>query len=182
LILPRLDQAAEFSTWRPARNAVLERANGGTLLIEEISEISLDTQAKLFRVLQTGEFKRFATHQSVKTNVRIIATTGRDLAQMVTSSEFQPDFYSYLTAARIDIPPLRDRREDVPALLDHYVDLIAESLGLGPKKLSPDVVNFFATHSWPRNVTELQAVLELSLLHSSGDTVRMADLTSELGI
>jgi DNA-binding NtrC family response regulator len=158
----------------------LERANGGTILLETISEIPLSVQGKLLHVFQTGEFKRFFLEEPIKVDLRVIATTTRNLADCVATGEFSQDLYTYMTGVVISLPPLRERREDIRRLLDFYLHTIVESFGIGPKKLAPDVLDFLGSYPWPGNFRELQAVLEISLLKASSDSVKLGDLPSEM--
>ena len=161
---------------------VLQRTDGGTLVLEHISSLSLWNQRKFTPAFQTGHFSRLPGDliSPIEFDVRLIATTRDHLPELVAGGKFLQEFYSYLTAFTIHIPLLRERKEDIPALLDHYLPLAADGLGLPRKKLSRELVDFFLSYPWPGNITELQAVLELALLQSTGDTVRVRDLPSEM--
>ena len=167
-----LIEAELFGLYRTATSGVerkpgfLERANSGTILLETILEISLGVQEKLLHVFQTGEFVTLFRQEPIKVDLRVIATTTKNLADCVTTGEFSQDLYTYMNSVVISVPPFRERREDLPRLLDFYLRMIAESFGLGPKKLAPDVLDFLVSYPWPGNFRELQAVLEISLLKS----------------
>ena len=167
-------------TWVEPKPGFLERANGGTILLETILEIPLSVQGKLLRVFQTGEFMRIFRQEPIKVDLRVIATTTQNLADCVTTGEFSQDLYTYMNGVVISLPPFRERREDIPRLLDFYLRMIVESFGIGPKKLAPDVLDFLVSYPWLGNFRELQAVLEISLLKANSDTVKLEDLPSEM--
>jgi Nif-specific regulatory protein len=149
-------------------------------VIAEICWLDLTEQARLVPVFQTGEFRRFFDKQTTKIDVRVITTTEPNLLHAIDCGKFLQEFYSSINAVTIDVPLLRERKEDIPALIDHYLPLAAAGLGRRRKKLASEVFDFFLSYQWPGNVSELQAVLEVSLRQSSGDTVRMLDLPSEM--
>lgn len=158
----------------------LESANGGTILIAEIADLSPRLQEKLLRVFQTGEISGFLTKKTITVDVRVLATTTQNLADSVAAGYFLPDLYNHISAAVTHLPPLRERREEIPRLLNYYLDRIVHSRGIDSKKIAPDVVDFLVSYPWPGNLRELQAVLEIGLLRSNGETVRMEDLPSEI--
>ncbi len=141
-----------------------ERAHRGTLLLDEISEMRLDLQAKLLRVLQEQEFERVGGTSSIKVDVRIIATTNRDLAAEVEAGTFRQDLYYRLSTIPIQIPPLRDRPEDVPVLALRFAMKVAHELGKKIEGLSPDALSALQQYSWPGNVRELQHVMERAVI------------------
>jgi DNA-binding NtrC family response regulator len=130
---------------------VFEQAHGGTLVIDEVGDLSLDLQGKLLRVLDRGEVRRVGAQHAIHVDVRIVATTRRDLDAMVQAGQFRDDLFFRLAVARIELPPLRKRLEDVPALVDHFW----RTLG-GPAGPPPDLVTRFVAGNWPGNVRELQ--------------------------
>jgi transcriptional regulator with PAS, ATPase and Fis domain len=143
-----------------------ERAHRGTLLLDEISEMRLDLQAKLLRVLQEQEFERVGGSQPIKVDVRIIATTNRDLAVEAAAGTFRQDLYYRLSVIPVSIPPLRDRREDVPLLATRFAVRTAEEVGKRFEGITPEAMAVLQAYAWPGNVRELQHVIERAVILS----------------
>jgi transcriptional regulator with GAF, ATPase, and Fis domain len=144
-----------------------ELANGGTIFLDEIGELPLDTQVALLRVLQEREFERVGGTQPVKIDVRIIAATNRDLEAAVANGTFRPDLYYRLNVFPIQVPPLRERQDDVLMLLEYFVDRFAQKMGKHFKKIDKRTVELFRSYPWPGNIRELQNVVERSVIVSS---------------
>jgi two-component system nitrogen regulation response regulator GlnG len=141
------------------REGKFEQATGGTLMLDEISDMPLVLQAKLLRVLQEREFSRVGGHTLLPADCRIVTATNRDLEQTVAAGKFREDLFFRLKVVVVNVPPLRDRREDVPLLVDLFLDRINRNHGFQVKGLSPDALSVLAEHSWPGNVRELENVL-----------------------
>ncbi len=156
-----------------------ELANGGTLFLDEVGELPLDLQAKLLRVLQEGEFERVGGSQTLKTDVRVIAATNRDLEQRCREGQFRPDLYYRLNVFPIQSPALRDRCEDVPLLVRHFVQKYAASLGKTIETVPLATLARLQTYSWPGNVRELQHVIERAVIVSRGATLEFGDWLRE---
>jgi DNA-binding NtrC family response regulator len=146
------------------REGRFELAHGGTILLDEISEISSSVQAKLLRVLQERELERVGGNRTIKVDVRVIATTNRDLEQSVEKKEFRQDLFFRLNVVPIHVPPLRERKEDVPALADEFMRRFVRKHGTDVRGFSPDALNVLTNHSWPGNVRELQNVVERAVI------------------
>jgi len=144
-----------------------ELANGGTIFLDEIGELPLDTQVALLRVLQEREFERVGGTQPVKVDVRVIAATNRDLEAAVANGTFRPDLYYRLNVFPIQIPPLRERQDDVLMLLEYFVSRFAQKMGKHFKKIDKRTVELFRSYPWPGNIRELQNVVERSVIVSS---------------
>jgi PAS domain S-box-containing protein len=144
-----------------------ELANGGTIFLDEIGEVPLDTQVALLRVLQEREFERVGGTQPVKIDVRVIAATNRDLETAVASGTFRPDLYYRLNVFPIQIPPLRKRQDDVLMLLEFFVHRFAQKMGKHFEKIDKRTVELFRSYPWPGNIRELQNVVERSVIVSS---------------
>lgn len=144
-----------------------ERADRGTLLLDEISEMRVDLQAKLLRVLQEQEFERVGGTSPIKVDVRIIATTNRDLAEEVQAGNFRSDLYYRLNTIPVQIPPLRDRKEDIPALAYKFALRTAEELGKDLRGITPEALALLQRYEWPGNVRELQHIIERAVILSS---------------
>jgi DNA-binding NtrC family response regulator len=160
---------------------LFQSADGGTLLLDEISEISAPLQAKLLRVLQEREIRRVGGVEAIFVDARIVATTNRDLAAEVRRGRFRPDLYHRLNVLRIDVPPLRERPEDVRALSDHVLDRKAQEHEVPRPRLDTSARRALEMHDWPGNVRELENVLERALLLSQGGTITGSDLALEKG-
>jgi DNA-binding NtrC family response regulator len=143
-----------------------ERANHGTLLLDEVTEMRLDLQAKLLRVLQEQEFERVGGDTPVRVDTRIIATSNRDLPTAIASGEFRQDLFYRLSVIPISVPPLRERREDVPLLAMRFVMRTAIELGKDIQGIAPDALEWLQTHDWPGNVRELQHTVERAVILS----------------
>jgi len=154
-----------------------EMAHGGTLLLDEISETPLRFQAKLLRVLEQQEFERVGGNENIRINVRIISTTNKDLAEEVRLSRFRQDLYYRLSGVRLVIPPLRQRREDLPELVWHFVNLYARDTQRRITKLDPTMMDIFAEYHWPGNVRQLRNVVLTSLILGVGETLCLADVS-----
>jgi DNA-binding NtrC family response regulator len=147
-----------------------ERAHGGTLLLDEITEMRLDLQAKLLRVLQEQEFERVGGTSTIKVDVRIIATTNRTLEESVERNEFRRDLFYRLSVMPIHIPALRERPDDIPILAHHFAQRAAAELGGGREisAIAPDVISLLQRYQWPGNVRELQHAVERAVILTSG--------------
>jgi len=150
----------------------LEAANLGTLFLDEIGDIPLELQAKLLRVLQDGEFERLGGTQTQRANVRLVAATNKNLAKLVALNQFRRDLYYRLNVFPIVVPPLRDRREDIPLLVRHFVGIYAERMKKQIENIPTEVMEAFAGHSWPGNIRELQNFIERSVILTDGNTLR----------
>ncbi len=148
------------------REGRFELAHGGTILLDEISEVSLQVQAKLLRVLQERELERVGGSRTIKVDVRVLATTNRKLEESVENKEFRQDLFFRLNVVPIPVPPLRDRLEDVPLLAQQFMQRFARKHGVRVKGLADDGLKALVGHSWPGNVRELQNVVERAVILS----------------
>jgi DNA-binding NtrC family response regulator len=149
-----------------------ERADGGTLLLDEISEMRLDLQAKLLRVIQEQEFERVGGHQAIRVDVRLIATTNRDLRTDADSGKFRQDLYYRLNVMPIHLPTLRERREDIPVLVHHFVGKATQQLGVEVTGVAPEAISLLQQRDWPGNIRELANVVERAVILSRGGLLR----------
>jgi two-component system nitrogen regulation response regulator GlnG len=157
-----------------------EQANGGTLFLDEIGDMPAELQTRLLRVLADGEFYRVGGHTPVKVDVRIIAATHQDLDQRVRQGQFREDLFHRLNVIRLNIPPLRERAEDIPLLLRFFLVRAAQELAVETKTLRPDVEAYLATLEWPGNVRQLENLCRWLTVMASGKEVHMEDLPNEL--
>src|SRR5881398_625271 len=153
-----------------------ELAHGGTLLLDEIGDVPLDLQPKLLRVLEEQEFERVGSAHTIRSDVRVIAATNRPLEKLVEAGEFRADLYYRLNVFPIDLPPLRERAEDIPLLVRHFVMQHARKLGRRIDSISADVIETLVRHPWPGNVRELQHVLHRAVIMSQGGSLELPPL------
>jgi len=154
----------------------IELAEGGTLFLDEIANISVQMQARLLRVVQEREISRVGSTQRKKIDVRIVSATNRDLQQAVRDGNFREDLFYRLNVIHIEVPPLRDRIEDIPALAAHYVKKLAAERRRPAPAISDEAMRFLKTHEWPGNVRELINALEYAVVTCEGDRIGLRDL------
>jgi len=152
-----------------------EVTNGATIFLDEIGELPLELQPKLLRVLQDGEFERLGSSQTIKADVRIIAATNRNLEEEVRNGRFREDLWYRLNIFPITVPPLRERMEDLPLLVEFFVDKISRKLGKSIKNIPTSVMNTLQNYNWPGNIRELENVIERAVINSSGPKLRLMD-------
>jgi two-component system nitrogen regulation response regulator GlnG len=163
------------------RRGRFEQADGGTLFLDEIGDMSPALQTRLLRVLAEGEFYRVGGQQPVKVDVRVIAATHQDLESRVRDGLFREDLLHRLNVIRIEVPPLRQRREDIPELLRHYLDVAALEIGVAPKVLADDAEAVLVAFDWPGNVRQLVNACRRLTVLAAGREITRADLPSDLG-
>ena len=169
-------EKGSFTGATDQRDGRFELADGGTILLDEISEISLGLQAKLLRVLQEREFERVGGNKTIKVDVRVLATTNRDLFKAVQKGDFREDLYYRLNVFPIQVPPLRDRTGDVELLATHFLERFSREHGIKTAGFSPDGMAGLVAHNWPGNVRELQNVVERAAILTEEGTPITADL------
>jgi len=160
-----------FTSAIAAKKGLFEVANGGTLFLDEIATMGMDTQAKILRVLQDRRFMHLGGIQEIQVDVRIIAATNVDLRQEVREGRFREDLFYRLNVIAIELPPLRSRREDIPALALHFLKRYAEENGLPVRSIAPDAMRALVDYDWPGNVRELENVIERGVVLSSGPII-----------
>jgi two-component system, NtrC family, response regulator AtoC len=163
-----------------AKPGRFELAHEGTLFLDEIGEIPVEMQVKLLRVLQESEFERVGGIKTIKVDVRVVAATNRDLQSDLQTGAFREDLYYRLNVVPIQLPPLRERTEDIPALVDHFVTKFNERLKKKILGVEPDAVECLVNHPWPGNIRELENVIERTVLFSEGPMIRLPELPPEL--
>ena len=162
------------------RHGRFEQADGGTLFLDEIGDMPLDVQTRLLRVLADGQFYRVGGHQPVQVDVRIIAATHQNLEKRVADGEFREDLFHRLNVIRIHIPALKERREDIPQLAQHFLLRAAKELNVEAKSLHPDTQTYISRLPWPGNVRQLENVCRWLTVMASGQEVLVGDLPTEL--
>jgi formate hydrogenlyase transcriptional activator len=149
-----------------------EMADKGTLFLDEVGDIPPGLQPKLLRVLQEQEFERLGSTRTHQVDVRLVAATNRNLVEMVRRNEFRSDLYYRLNVFPIALPPLRARREDIPALVEHFVEIYARRMGKQIDEISSEIMSELALYAWPGNIRELQNFIERSVILSSGSVLQ----------
>ncbi|MHC4598440.1 MAG: sigma-54 interaction domain-containing protein [Planctomycetota bacterium] len=165
-----------FTGAERTRKGRFELADGGTLFLDEIAEMSLAAQAKILRTVEYHEFERVGGESTLQTNVRILASTNRDILDLVEKGGFRADLYYRLNEVSIEIPPLRERKGDIPLLVDHFVKECNRKYEKKIEGLSPAAMDQVAAHDWPGNVRELRAAIKRGVTCASGDRVLPEDL------
>jgi two-component system nitrogen regulation response regulator NtrX len=148
-----------------------ELADEGTLFLDEVGDMSLSTQSKVLRVIETQEFQRVGGSRNIKVDVRIISATNKDLIEEVKKGAFREDLLYRLNVIPITISPLRERKEDIPALVEHFLEYFATEYGQRPKKISPDAIKILEAYDWPGNIRELRNVIERLVIMTSSNTI-----------
>ncbi|MDP6447559.1 MAG: sigma-54 dependent transcriptional regulator, partial [Pirellulaceae bacterium] len=165
-----------FTDARTDREGAFEYANGGTLFLDEVGDMPLSTQAKLLRVLEQHEITRVGDNAPLKVNVRVLSATNHDLESLIELNRFRRDLYFRLKVVTIELPPLRDRREDITPLVDHFRRDFAKKHNNQVRRVSPDVMRRFYTYDWPGNVRELRNVIENMVIMDDDQELGVDDL------
>jgi transcriptional regulator with PAS, ATPase and Fis domain len=158
----------------------VEAAQGGTLFLDEIAELPLDLQPYLLRVLEGGEVYPLGSNRARIVRFRLIAACNRDLRVEVKAQRFRMDLFYRISVTSLHLPPLRERKEDVPTLVAHFADAVAQRYASPPKRFTPEVLHVFERYPWPGNLRELRNVVEAMMLMSEGDDVTLASLPVDL--
>ncbi len=161
------------------KKGLFEVADGGTILLDEIGDMAVGAQAKVLRVLQSGELMRVGGSKLINVDVRVLAATHRNLTELVTAGEFREDLYFRLNVVPIAVPPLRERPGDIELLVHHFIDVTCEENGLAPRRVAPEAIAALRAHPWPGNVRELRNVIERMVILSDGD-LGVDDVPAEL--
>ena len=177
-------EAGPDPTAVPRRAGVLERAHGGTLLLDEVSDMPIETQGKIVRALQDQTFERVGGSSRVKVDVRVLAITNRDLQAEIAAGRFREDLYYRLAVVPLRMPSLRERREDIPELARHFMTRAAENSGMFPRELSADALAALQAYDWPGNVRQLRNLMDWLLIMAPGgpgDAIRADMLPPDIG-
>jgi len=172
-------KAGAFTGANKDKKGLLEEANGGTLLLDEIGEMNLDLQAKLLRVLESQTFIKVGDTQTQQVNVRILAATNKDLKADALSGKFRSDLYYRLSVFTITLPPLRERKADIPALAAYYLKEFANKVNRSVPKMDDKILSILSSHSWKGNIRELKNIIERLVILSDGDVLSATALPPE---
>ena len=164
------------------RKGDFERADTGTLFFDEIGDMHIEAQPKFLRVLENQAFTRLGGTQTIRTDVRIVAATNKDIKALVAAKKFREDLYYRLALFEIRIPPLRERREDIPPLVDVFLSGFSVKYGKRVMKISPEVLDFFTDSAWPGNIRELKLILEKMVILTTTNELTSSDLPSDIAI
>jgi len=167
-----------FTTAVKDKKGLFESADGGTLFLDEIGELSMNVQAKLLRVLQEGAFERVGDTKTIRTHVRIVAATNRNLKKLSESAEFREDLYFRLAVFPVEVPPLRERKEEIAPLVKFFIEKHAEKLGKLIKSADPSYIKKLSEYGFPGNIRELENVVERSIILTTGTKLEPATLPS----
>ncbi len=173
-------ERGSFTGATAQRLGKFEMCDGGTIFLDEIGDMTPTTQTKILRVLQEGEIQRVGGVETIKVNVRVIAATNKDLEDLVRAKKFREDLYYRLNVVRVKLPPLRERGEDVPQIIDFFVQNLAKAKKVKARKVSPEALELFCRYTWPGNVRELENVVYRSAVAATGDTILPKDLPEEV--
>lgn len=166
-----------FTSAHKQRVGKFELANGGTLFLDEIGDMSLSAQAKVLRALQESKITRVGGDNSISVNVRVIAATNKDLRSEIAKGKFREDLYHRLAVIIVEVPSLNERKEDIPTLAEHFVNLICDEYGIASKKIEPEALKLLQSINWTGNIRELRNVVE-RLIILSGDTIQKKDVVN----
>jgi len=169
-------EAGSFTDAKGLRIGKFESADGGTLFLDEIGELTLEAQVKLLRVIEEGTFSRVGSNEPIAVDVRVMAATNRDLARMVEQGNFREDLYWRLNVLSLNICPLRERKEDIPLLVEQFIERYSASLGIEQPNISEKALRLLMAYEWPGNVRELQNCIYSAITIAGGPTIEPADL------
>ena len=175
-------EKGSFSGATSMKRGQFEQADGGTLFLDEIGDMSLSTQAKVLRALQEQQFNRVGGTKLLKVDVRVLAASNKDLMKEIEKGTFREDLYYRLNVVPIVVPPLRERREDIPLLIRHFMKLHAEEQGLRTKEVTPEAMAVFQQYEWPGNIRELRNLIERLMIMVPGNVIDGAQATMTLQV
>jgi DNA-binding NtrC family response regulator len=173
-------EKGSFTGATSQRLGKFELCDGGTIFLDEIGDMALATQTKILRVLQQGEIQRVGGTDTIKVDVRILAATNKHLEEMVAAKTFREDLYYRLNVVRIKMPPLRERADDIPSIVDYHLQNLLKQRKTRVGKVSPEALQLLVRHRWPGNVRELENVIYRSAVIAQGDTILPKDLPAEI--
>jgi two-component system nitrogen regulation response regulator GlnG len=168
-----------FTGANSQRIGKFEQCDQGTIFLDEIGDMSLATQTKILRVLQSGTFERVGGNQPIRADVRVIAATNKALEQAVAAKHFREDLFYRLNVVRIQLPPVRERREDIRLLVNYFLKKFAQAQNQRPRSISPEVIRTLEQYHWPGNVRELENVIQRAIVVAKGDAILLNDLPPE---
>jgi len=174
-------EKGSFTGAHQQRRGRFEQADGGTLFLDEIGDMSLTAQAKVLRVLQEGKFERVGGTVTLQVNVRVIAATNKDLLAEAAENRFREDLFYRLNVVPLQVPPLRERPEDIPLLAKHFTELYLREQGMRPKLFAPAALDRLRAYRWPGNIRELRNLVERLLIMAPGERIEAEDVPPAAG-
>jgi DNA-binding NtrC family response regulator len=169
-----------FTDAKTRKIGLFEEADGGTIFLDEIGELDANLQVKLLRVIEEREFQRVGGTKPIKVDLCVITATNKNLEQEVRAGRFREDLYYRLNVIPLHVPPLRERKEDIPLLVEHFLRKFAEQYGTEPKRLTPRAISFLRRYDWPGNVRQLENVIHRAFIMVESDTIDVDDLPEEV--
>lgn len=173
-------KAGAFTGAIKEKRGLIEEANGGTLFLDEIGEMSIDLQSKLLRVLETSEFIKIGDTKITKVNVRFIAATNRDLKAEINEGKFREDLYYRLNVFAIELPPLRERKEDIGLLVKYFIELFSAKTNKTVRSIEDDAMEILKNAYWKGNIRELKNIIERTTILSDSETIAVSDLPLDI--
>lgn len=173
-------EAGSFTGATKKKDGLFMVADGGTLFLDEISTMKQELQARLLRVLEERAIRRLGGHSETKVDVRILAATNRDLAELVRKGEFREDLYHRLNVVELRLPPLRERREDIPALVGHFIQKYNQEMGRNVQGVGPRVLEALKAYAWPGNIRQLRNAIERAMLFTDGDALELGHFAADI--
>ena len=173
-------ERGSFTGATAQRLGKFEQCDGGTIFLDEIGDMTATTQTKILRVLQEGEIQRVGGSETIRVNVRVIAATNKDLEALVRAKDFREDLYYRLNVVRLKLPPLRERVEDIPQIVDFFLQNLAKAKKIKGRRISPEALAVLCRHNWPGNVRELENAVYRSVVIAQGDAILPKDLPEEV--
>ena len=161
------------------KTGIFEQADGGTLFLDEIGEMALEAQVRLLRVLEEGEFNRIGSSQTVRVDVRVLVATNKNLEEAVKNNEFRADLFHRINVFRLRVPPLRERVEDIPLLVNHFMDQMSRRHKKVVTKIEAQALDYLMQQEWSGNVRELRNVMETAVILTTSETITLADLSTD---
>ena len=171
-----------FTDAKSTKKGLFETAHGGTLFLDEIGDMSLNTQAKMLRILQEQQFTRVGGTEPIHADCRLIAATNKDLTLSIREGRFREDLFYRLSVIHLDLPPLRERREDILPLAEYFLSFFKQVYGKEIEKIGPEICSLLKKHNWPGNIRELKNFIERSVIFSSGSTIDISIIPDQYKI
>jgi DNA-binding NtrC family response regulator len=173
-------EKGSFTGANERKKGVFEESHNGTIFLDEITETTPEFQIQLLRVLESSTIRRVGGNTEIPLNLRVVAATNQNIAELVKLGRFREDLYFRLNVFHIEIPPLRDRREDLPVIIEYHLKRLSSAMGKDVTRIAPKAFQVFNTHDWPGNIRELVNVLENAMIMCKGDSIQVSDLPSHL--
>jgi len=173
-------EKGSFTGANERKKGVFEESHNGTIFLDEITETTPEFQIQLLRVLETSTIRRVGSSVEIPLNLRVVAATNQNIAELVKMGRFREDLYFRLNVFHIEIPPLRERREDLPVIIEYHLKRLSSAMGKNVTRIAPKALEIFNTHSWPGNIRELVNVLENAMIMCKGDSISVSDLPTHL--